>query len=284
MVKFLIPLLCAAASQLTAAAPQRIVSTSPSITEMLYALGLGDRVVGVTTFCHYPPDAMKKPKIGSYLQPSLEAIVALRPDLVVAEATGVKRPERLSSLKLNVIEIDDGTIAGIYESIRRIGAAAGVPGRAAALCAQIRNGLAAVRRRVEKLPRRRTVFVIGRTPGRLENIVTAGPGTFLNELIETAGGSNLFRDSAAAYAKVSLEELLARNPEVIIDMGEMSETVGVTETQKRAVVALWGRYPSLAAVERHAVYAVASDIFVVPGPRVVQAAEALARMIHPEAR
>jgi len=266
-----------------AAPPQRIVSTAPSATEMLYALGLGDRVVGVTTFCHYPPDAAKKPKIGDYLHPSLETIVGLRPGLVVSETTGVRHAERLRALNLNVLEIDDATLAGIYDSIRRIGQAAGVPARAEALCSQMRAQLDAIHTKVARLPRRRVLFLVGRTPGRIEDLVAAGRRSHLNELIEIAGGDNVFRDSVAAYGKIPLEELLSRNPEVIVDMGEMSETVGVTEAQKRAVVALWNRYPALAAVREHRVYAVASDIFVVPGPRVVEAARALARMLHPEA-
>ena len=129
------------------AAPQRIISTSPSITEMLYALGLGDRVVGVTTFCHYPPEVEKKTKIGNYLNPNLEVIVALRPDLVIAETTGVRRPEKLSSLKLNVVEIDDANLAGIYASIRTIGKAAGVPERAERLCSSMRASLDELRRK-----------------------------------------------------------------------------------------------------------------------------------------
>lgn len=262
---------------------QRIVSTAPSVTEMLYALGLGDRVVGVTTFCHFPPEATKKPKIGDYLHPNLEVIVSLRPDLVVVERTGVRQPERLPSLKLNVLEVDDGTVAGIYESIERIGAAAGVPERASALNKRIRGELDEIRRRTAGLPKRRVMFVVGRTSGRLEDIIVAGKGSYLDEVMRLAGGENVFGDSAAAYGKVPLEEVLARNPEVIVDMGEMAQTVGVTAEQKRAVAALWDRYPALAAVRQRRVFAVASDIFVVPGPRLVEAARALAGIIHPEA-
>jgi iron complex transport system substrate-binding protein len=272
--------LCAVAF---AAAPQRIVSTSPSITEMLYALGLGDRVVGVTTYCHYPPEAAKKTKVGNYLAPNFEVIVGLRPDLVVAETTGVRRAERFSSLKLNVVEIDDATLAGIYDSIRKIGKAAAVPDRAEALCARMRSSLDNIRERTARLPKRRIVFIVGRTPGRMEDLIAAGRGTHLNELIEIAGGANVFRDSLAAYAKIGLEELIARNPEVVVDMGEMSQTVGVTEADKRAVTALWSRYPTISAVRERRVFAVASDIFVVPGPRVVDAAREFARMLHPEA-
>ncbi|HVX66764.1 MAG TPA: cobalamin-binding protein [Bryobacteraceae bacterium] len=265
------------------APPQRIISTSPSITEMLYALGLGNRVVGVTTFCHYPPEVEKKPKIGNYLSPSLEVIVGLRPDLVIAEESGVRHPEKLASLRLNVLDIDDSSLAGIYASIRKIGKAAGIEARAEALCANMRGSLEAIRRKTAPLPRRRILFLVGRTPGRIEDLIAVGRGSYLNELIELAGGRNVFGDSAAGYAKIGLEELLARNPEVVVDMGEMSQTAGVTAAQKRAVVALWNRYPNLAAVRQHRVFAVASDIFVVPGPRVVDAAREFARMLHPEA-
>jgi ABC-type Fe3+-hydroxamate transport system substrate-binding protein len=111
----------------------------------------------------------------------------------------------------------------------------------------------------------------------------AGKSSYLDEVMAIAGGNNIFRDTIAPYPKVTLEELLARNPEVIVDMGEMAQTVGVTERDKREVVALWSRFPSLAAVQRRRVFAVASDIFVVPGPRVVEAAREFARMFHPEA-
>jgi iron complex transport system substrate-binding protein len=147
----------------------------------------------------------------------------------------------------------------------------------------MRSSLAVIRQKVAHLPKRRIVFIVGRTPGRIEDLIAAGSGSHLNELIEIAGGRNILRDSSAAYAKIGLEELLARNPEVIVDMGEMSQTVGVTEADKRAVVALWSRYPAIAAVRQHRVFAVASDIFVVPGPRVVDAAREFAHMLHPEA-
>jgi len=251
---------------------------------MLYALGLGDRVVGVTTYCRYPPEAAQKPKIGNYLRPDIETILALRPDLVIMERTGIRRSEQLPALKLSVLEVDDGTVAGIYESIQRIGAAAGVSERASLLCSEIRGGLEGIRRKVAALPRRRMMFVVGHTPGRLEDLIVAGKGSYLDQVMEAAGADNVFRDTVAAYAKISIEQVLARNPEVIIDMGEMAQTVGVTEEQKRAVVALWDRYPMLAAVKYKRVFAAASDIFVVPGPRVVEAATAFAAMAHPEVR
>ncbi len=261
--------------------PQRIVSTAPSITEMLYALGLGDRVVGVTTFCRHPSEAARKPKIGDYLRPNWELIVAARPDLVILERTGVRRTERLAHAQFAVLEVDDATLAGIFASLERIAQAAGVPERAAVANARIREALEVVRQRVAGRPRPRTMFVLGRTPGRLEGIVVAGRGTYLDELIGLAGGKNIFADTVSAYAKVPLEQILARDPEVILDMGEMADPEALNEPRRRAVVDLWRRQPTLTAVRQQRVYAVASGAFLVPGPRVAEAARALSEMLHP---
>ncbi len=280
MVARFIPLLLLVSA--CAAQPRRIVSTAPSITEMLYALGLGDRVVGVTSFCHYPPEAALKPKIGNYLHPDVEAVLALRPDLVIAEKSMIRQALSLPKLNLNVLEVEDATIPGIYESIRAIGQAAGAKARAEDLCIRIRGSLESIRERSSRFPRSRVMFVVGRTPGRVEDLIAAGGSTYLDDLIQIAGGENVFHDAPAAYSKVSLEEVLARDPDVIIDMGEMAQTVGITGQQRRAVVALWKRYPSLKAVRQNRVFAVASDIFVVPGPRVTQAAREIAAMLHPE--
>ena len=273
-------LACALAA---AAQPARIVSTSPGITEMLFSLGLGRKVAGVTTFCHHPPEAQRIAKIGSYTQPNLEEILALRPDLVIIQKNPIRLGEQLAALRLRVLELDYDTVEGIYTSIRRIGDAAGAAAPAGTLTARIHAGLDDVRRRTGGLKRARVMFVVGRTPGAIEALVVAGKGSYLDELMEIAGGENVFGDSSSAYPKITVEELLARRPDVIIDMGDMSETTGVTEAQKRAVVALWGRLGLLPAVARQRVYAVASDIFVVPGPRAVDAARAFARMLHPEA-
>lgn len=276
-------LLLLVAGAALAAPPLRIVSTAPSITEMLYALGLGDRVVGVTTYCRYPADAIKKPKIGEYVKPNIEAIVAQRPDLTIVQENPVQLTQRLEALHLKVLEIDHESIARIFVSIGRIADAAGVPERGAALIHSIEADLNAIRQRTAKLPKTRVMFVIGRTPGALDSLYVVGKSSYLNEVIGIAGGENVFRDASASYPNVSIEEVLARNPEVIVDMGEMSQTVGVTDEQKQAVVKLWGRYPSITAVAKGRTHAVASDIFVVPGPRVVEAAGAFARLLHPEA-
>jgi len=265
------------------AQPRRIISTAPSITGMLYSLGLGDRVVGVTTYCHWPPEAMKKPKIGTYLEPNLEAIAALRPDLVIIQTNPIQLQAKLERLGLRVVEVSHNNIADVYGSIQKIGDAAGVPDRAAKLNATLRARIADIQARVAKYPKRSMMFIIGRAPNRLEDLVAVGRASYLNELMAVAGGQNIFADAVAPYPKVGMEEILSRNPQVIVDMGDMAETTGVTEAHKRAVVVLWNVYPSVAAVREHRVFAVASDIFVEPGPRMVEAAQAFARMLHPEA-
>ncbi len=280
MVRRRLVVFLVAAALAAAAPPQRIVSTAPSITEMLYALGLGDRVVGVTRYCRYPPEAQLKPKIGDYTSPNLEAIAALKPDLVIIQTNPARLAERLGTLRLKSLEIDQENIAALYNSIRVVGDATGVAPRAGQLVESIRAKLEQIRQRAAAFPRTRVMFVIGRTPNRLDGLVVVGKASYLNEIIQIAGGENVFRGAVAAYPTVSLEEVLARNPQVIVDMGDMSDTVDVTEAHKREVVGLWQRMGTVEAVKQHRVFAVASDIFVVPGPRVVNAAEAFLEMLH----
>jgi iron complex transport system substrate-binding protein len=275
------------ATGLLIAQPQRIVSTAPSITELLFALGLGDRVVGVTRFCRYPPEAQKKAIIGDYINPNIEVIASLKPDLVIVQQNPVRLTERLNSLRLHTLEIDQQNVPfedAIYGSIRIVGDATGTPARAAQLIDTIRKGLESVRARSAALKRKRVMFVVGRSPGRLDGLIVVGRAAYLNEVMAIAGGDNVFRDAVAPYPEISLESVIARDPEVLLDMGDMSDTVAVSEQHKREVVTLWQRQQVLTAVKQNRVIAIASDMYVVPGPRVVDAARALLAMIHPEAQ
>jgi iron complex transport system substrate-binding protein len=275
-------LLCASLVPALRAQPQRIVSTAPSLTELLYALGLGDRVAGVTRFCRYPPEAMKKPKIGDFINPNLEAIAALKPDLVLIQTNPVRLAERLQRLHLRVLEVDQQNIAAICNSTREVGAATGATTRATQLIESIRSGLDAVRAQTAAFPRQRVMFVVGRTPGRLDGLIVAGKASYLNEVIDIAGGENVFRDAAAAYPEVSLEEVIARNAAVIVDIGDMGDDSIVSPEHQREVVALWQRVPSVEAVKQHRIFAIAPDQFLVPGPRVVDATRAMFKMLHTE--
>ncbi len=261
---------------------QRLISTAPSITELLYALGLGDGVVAVDRFSRYPADAAQKTRIGDYAAPNLEAIAALKPTLVLIPVNPVQLRQRLEALHLNVLEIDQEGLAKMFASFRQVGDATGASVQAERLVDSTKKQLDSIHARASKSKLTKVMFVVGRTPNSLDGLMVVGRSSFLNELIEIAGGQNIFSDASAGYVKISLEEVLARNPDVIVDMGDMSDTVAVTEAQKNSVAALWGRMNSISAVRARRVHAVASDIFVVPGPRVVDAANEFFKMLHPE--
>ncbi len=279
-----VAMLVLAAACAWGAEPRRIISAAPSITEMLYALELGDRVVGVTEFCHYPPEVREKLKIGSYTRPSIETILTMRPDLVVALEEHGELVASLERVGLNVLTVRHNDLAGIYRSLRAIGDRTGRSAVARRKVAEMRAALAEVRRRSAGLPKRKTMFVVGRSPGTIRDLVCVGRGSFLNELIEAAGGENLFKATLSFYPSIPREEVVAGRPEVIIDMGDMSDTDRVSEAQRLSVAKMWAeRLPDLPAVRSGRVYAVAEDLFVVPGPRVVDVARRFFEMIHPEA-
>jgi iron complex transport system substrate-binding protein len=283
-IKLLHPILLLVCAVVAAAAPpQRIVSTAPSITETLFAVGAGSRVVGVTNFCHYPPEAMKIRKIGTYLQPHSETILSLRPDLVITEASPLHTRDQFEAMGLKVLRVKFETIDEVFESIRTIGKATEMTGRAEQVIASIRRDLEAVRARVAKRPPVPLMFIVGRTPNALEGVIVTGSARYMNEVMKIAGGRNVFEDAAARYFRVSQEEIIARDPAVILDMGDMGDTKAVTEEHRRSVEVLWRRQmPILQAVKNGRVHAIASDIYVVTGPRVAECARAFARMLHPE--
>lgn len=264
------------------AAPRRIVSTSPSLTETLFALGLGDRIVGVTTFCRYPAEAQSKPKIGTFIQPDPERILAQRPDLVLTVKNPVQLTERLRKLGLHTEEVKQDSVADILHGIDEIGVWAGVPDRALALHAKLQSGMDEVKRRAASRPRVSVLFVVDRTPGSLQGMFGSGVGSYLDELLTLAGGHNVLSGVPGLYPRLSLELILARDPEAIIDMGDYSHGRAVTTASSAQKLALWSRYSSLRAVRNHRVYDVADDHFVVQGPRMVEAAREFLKMLHPE--
>jgi iron complex transport system substrate-binding protein len=263
-----------------AAGPMRIVSTSPSITETLFALGLGNRVVGVSTFCRFPSEAARLPKVGTFLKPDAEFIAGLRPDLVVVHevSTGIDR--KLASLHLPFVLVERGTLASVFSSIRQIGVAAGVPDRAETLVIDVERRLDVIRRSAA-LPRRRVLFIIGRHPGTLTDLVAIGPGSYLNDVIEIAGGANVLNIAGQPeYPRISMETVLRLDPEVIVDTVDMGETQA--DRRQRAPIneRLWAGYGTLTAVKSGHLYAATTDALVVPGPRVVDAAEWVAALLR----
>jgi iron complex transport system substrate-binding protein len=259
------------------AAPQRIVSTAPSFTETVFALGAGDRLVGVSTYCRFPAAAQKVTKIGPYLKPNVEQIVRLKPDLVIVDRDVANVSGQLNRFGIKTLAVSTMSLPQALESIQTIGAAIGNASEAQRLTSELQQQLSSLAR---LKPQRTLVFIVGRDPGKLEGMVAVGKGSYLTDLIQAAGGRNPMADSGIPYPTLSLESIIRLDPDVIVDMGDMADTANVPESQKVAVQALWMKQSRLKSVQQRRVFAVADDIFVVPGPRMVQAARALARMMY----
>jgi iron complex transport system substrate-binding protein len=261
--------------------PQRIVSTAPNITETLFALGVGDKVVGVSQFCNYPPEAQKLPRIGSYVKPDVEAIARLAPDLVILQERQSTVSERLSALHVPFIVVPHSTLNDIYIEIQLIGSAAGVPGQAAVLISQIRDSLSAIQSKAKELPSPRVVVIVDRQQGTLNNLTAVGPDNYVNQVLEIAGGTNvLAKTGLPQYPHISLETVLRENPDVIIDLSGTQETEAARRASRAATLSLWARYQDLAAVRSGHVYAGTTDSLVVPGPRTPIATQRLFDFVH----
>ncbi len=278
----LVTLLLVACGLLAAAPSNRIVSTAPSITEILYSLGLGSRVVGDTTFCTYPPEARNKPKVGTFLQPDYERILSLRPDLVLIIKNPIGVTQKLRSLGLNAEELDQDKVGDIFDSLLRVGALTGKQAEASRLVASLRAQLDEVRVAAAARPSRSTLFLVGRSSGTLQGMVGAGPGTFIDELLQIAGASNALAGAPMQYPNVSLEQILTRDPEVILDLGDFAHAEGHTGQPEAMIQALWAAYPRLRAVRDHHVRVIDTDVLVRPGPRMAEAARILLSLVHPE--
>jgi iron complex transport system substrate-binding protein len=264
-----------------AATPSRIVSTSPSITETLFALGLGDRVVGVSEYCRFPPAVLKLPKVGTFLKPDAESIAGLRPDLVFVHELSSGIDRRLAALRIPFVVVDRGTLASVFSAILQIAQAAGEPARGDSLVADIERRLQQVRRGALDTARPRALFIIGRSPGTLTDLVAVGPGSYINDLIEIAGGRNVLAiQGQPEYPRISLETVLRLDPDVIVDTVDMGETEAERRLRQPINERLWSAYPTLTAVKHRRVHAATTDALVVPGPRVVDAAEWVASLLR----
>lgn len=264
------------------AIPARIISTSPSITETLFALGLGDRVVGVSQYCRFPPEVQKLPKVGTFLQPDAERIVALRPDLVFVHSVAGDLTGRLSTMHVRAVAVDEGTMASVFDAIRQIADAAGVPTRGAALVTDIQRKLDRVAAAASAAPRPSVLVIIGRRPGTLADLVAVGSHAYLDALIGIAGGRNVLGTQALPeYPRISMETVLRLDPDVIVDTVDMGDTAAERLARQTVNQRLWAAYPSLRAVQSKRVYADTTDALVVPGPRIVDAAEWIAARIRP---
>jgi iron complex transport system substrate-binding protein len=245
--------------------PQRIVSLAPSITETLFALGLGDRIVGVTAYCDYPPEAAAKEQVGDTLRPSIERIVALKTDLVIASTASQLQQfvHNLDEVAIPVYVSDPRGVDGALESITRIGELTGTTTRARELTTSLRVRVESVQARLGGTERPRVLCILGSAP-----LITIGARSFITDLINQAGGRSISDDLAGDYPQYSLETAVAKRPEVIfLETGEAD----LPERLKHTPAGQFGR-----------VFHIDTNLLLRPGPRIVDGLEQMARKLHPE--
>jgi ABC-type Fe3+-hydroxamate transport system substrate-binding protein len=249
--------------------PQRVVVLAPSSVETVFALGAGDRVVGVCGQCDYPAEAVRLPKVGGYLAPSVESVLGVRPDLVVAVPSPGNREavRAIERTGVRVLVVQDRRLEDLWTSIRTIAETLGIPDAGERLAADVRGKLDAVRARVAARPRARVLLVVGHSP-----LIVAGGGTLQGELLEIAGGTNVAVGVGSAWPQVSRELVVAEAPDVILDAA-MGTEAGARD--------LFARLTTVPAVRNGRIVPLHSDAVFRAGPRVAEGAELLARAIHP---
>jgi iron complex transport system substrate-binding protein len=259
-----------------AAPPARIVSLVPSVTEIVFALGGEDRLVGRTDYCDFPAAARRTPSVGGMVNPDLEALVALRPDLVVATDEGNREEtfQQLERLRIPTYLVHANRVAEMLEVIARVGELTGRQAAVPALTGAIRARIDAVHRAVAPFPRPRVLYVLWPDP-----LIVPGRDSILTELIDLAGGDSITAGDGDAYPRFSLEAAVARAPEVIIlaDHASGGSTAGRPSPEK------WQRLTSVPAIKAGRLHSVDLAVLHRYGPRIPDGLERLAHILHPEA-
>jgi len=256
--------------------PQRIVSHVPPITETLFALGLDERIVGVSDYCDYPEEAKQKPSVGNYFNPSIENIVALNPDLVLTDghSENIKQLDELDP-PITFIVIDPKDIDGIFRDIELLGKVAGIEEEAEKLIEDMQEVISRVVNRVKGVPRVRVFYVIDATD--LNNPWTAGPGSFVDFLITMAGGENVAAKASGAWVQFSIEQIVSSDPEIII-LPAKHGTAFTSPEELKAHPA----WREITAVKQDRICFIDGDLVDRTGSRIAQGLEEIAKSIHPE--
>ncbi|HYE72386.1 MAG TPA: cobalamin-binding protein [Blastocatellia bacterium] len=252
-------------------APKRIISLAPNLTETLFALGLGDRVVGVTSYCDYPAEARAKEKVGDTLKPNLERLIALKPDLVLVTTSSQLENlmRQLDQLKIPMYVSNPRTVRDVIASIRKLGEVTGTEDRARKLADEMEQRLSKVKQQVAGQHQPRVLYVLQNSP-----LITAGRGTFINDLIMLAGAESISGNETADYPQFSRETVIARAPEIIV----IPESHGTELVNEEAVRRDYAETP---AVRNNRVVKINPDLIDRPGPRIIEGLEALAQALHP---
>ncbi len=247
--------------------PERIVSLAPSITEILFALQLGHKVAGVTDFCDFPEEARHKPKVGWLISPGIEKIISLRPDIVFATTEGNK-PEiidELERMNIKTYVLNPHNLNDVLSDITEIGNVTGQRSIARELAGSLTRRINTVKKKALEGRQKRVIYLISTNP-----IISAGPGSFIHDLIITAGGINVLSDSPIRYPRIDMEEIILKDPEVIIAPYDLTEQI--LEWKKR--------WSGISAIRNGMVYPVDPDIVSRPGPRIIDGLEKINEYIH----
>jgi iron complex transport system substrate-binding protein len=274
----LLVLLAALQSVLLAEPPKRVISVIPAVTEMLFAIGAGDRVVGVGSYDTYPPEVLTRPKVGALLDPDLERILSLRPDLVVVYESQTDLRTQLDRAKVPQFRYQHAGLADITTTILALGDRLELRPNAEKLVAEIDRQLAAVRDRVKDRRRPRTLLVFGRETEAVRSVNASGGYGFLHDMLEIAGGDNVFGDVKRALVQANTEAILRAAPEVILEL-RYGRPLSPEEMKREE--ASWSSLPGLPAVRTGRVHVIGGDDLVVPGPRVGAATQRLSEALHP---
>jgi cobalamin transport system substrate-binding protein len=267
------------ASQSVNQIPQRIISLVPATTEMLFTMGAGNRIAGVSDYDRFPPEVSRLARVGGLLDPNVERLISLRPDLVIVYDTQTDLKQQLDRAGIPMFRYVHRGLPDIAQTMRALGERVGSKAKAEAAATRIEAQLAAVRARVAGRPQPTTLLIFGRDPGALRHINASGGYGFLHDVLELAGGRDVLGDLKQQSVDVSSEMILRRAPEAIIELhyGESLKTERLDDERK-----VWNSLPSVPAVKNNRVYLLRGDEFVVPGPRIVIAAERFAQTLHPE--
>jgi iron complex transport system substrate-binding protein len=284
MKKRLALLIAAVCFMLGAAAdtvPRRIVSLIPATTEMIFAMGAGDRLVAVGSYDKYPPEATRLPKVGALLDPDTERILAMRPDLVVLYGTQTELRKSLDRASISYYSYEHRAMPDIMMTVRAVGRRIGFTAQADALAANMERALAGVRKTVAGRGRPRTLLVFERDTASLQNVFASGGYGFLADLLDVAGGENVFGSVKKQAVQASTEMILASRPDVIIELryGDNAKNIDPARDLRT-----WGALSSVPAVRNKQIHTLIGDQFVVPGPRIVDAAREFGRVLHPSAK
>ncbi len=263
------------------AQPQRIVSIAPNATEIVALLGAGDRLVGVCDFCVWPAEIAAVPRVGGFIDPSLERILHLEPDLLILRGDNPEIERLCRNNGIRLFRDPTESFDDIPATVRLLGDLLGRRDEAERIVADMDQALARVERAVAGRPRPRVFFCIARKPDSLANVTTAGRDTFVDELIRRAGGENIFGASDVPYPQLSLEEILKRQPDVII---EAMESQDVAPATRERIANQWKSLGDLPASRHGRVHVLTENFLLIPSPRIVHSVRLLARLFHPEAQ